>query len=181
MRIISGSLRRRTIHAPKGVAVRPTTDRVRESVFNWLMARFDFTGLEVLDLFAGTGALGFEAISRGAASAVFVEDNRQASAQLQRNARDLDIEDLIDVIHADAPTWLRAQDPGAYDLIFADPPYEFPGLEELPEAALPALRPGGVFLLEHGQPGVFANHPNLLDERRYGRTSVAFFSEAEDL
>lgn len=119
MRIIAGKWRGRPIEAPPGAGTRPTADRVRETLFSMLASRLgDFEGLRVADLFAGSGALGFEALSRGAASATFVENNSKAAAVIRRNAEKLGV--LADVLGGSALA-LPQSDP--FDLVFADPPY----------------------------------------------------------
>ena len=119
MRIIAGKWRGRPIEAPPGVGTRPTADRVRETLFSMLASRLgDFEGLRVADLFAGSGALGFEALSRGAAWATFVENNSKAAAVIRRNAEKLGV--LANVLGGSALA-LPQSDP--FDLVFADPPY----------------------------------------------------------
>lgn len=121
MRIIAGEWRGRTIEAPPGRATRPTADRVRETLFSMLASRIgSFEDLRVADLFAGSGALGFEALSRGAASATFVESDARAAAAIRRNADKLGAAERVRVIASSALALPRS-DP--FDLIFADPPY----------------------------------------------------------
>ena len=114
MRIVAGSFKGRTLHAPRGAAVRPTSDKARGAIFNVLG---DIEGMHVLDLFAGTGALGIEALSRGAADATFVDTDPAAVA---RNLEAIGI--TASVHRRDALAFLRNAT-GAYDLVFADPPY----------------------------------------------------------
>lgn len=121
MRIISGEWRGRAIEAPPGIATRPTADRVRETLFSMLASRLGiFEGLRVADLFAGSGALGLEALSRGAASATFVESDARASVAIKRNAEKLGAGDRVRAIAGSALS-LPTSEP--FDLIFADPPY----------------------------------------------------------
>ncbi len=120
MRIVAGRWRGRTLQAPKGMATRPTSDRVREALFSMLTSRLGgFDDLLVADLFAGSGALGFEALSRGAARCTFVEENREALAALQANARSLGAE--ADIRARSAAAIGPAHSP--YDVVFMDPPY----------------------------------------------------------
>lgn len=120
MRIISGQWRGRTIASPKGDTTRPTADRVREALFSMLTSRLgSFEGLAVADLFAGSGALGFEALSRGAASCIFVEQDKAAADTLRANAEKLGVR--ADVRQSSALSLGRATAP--LDLIFMDPPY----------------------------------------------------------
>ena len=121
MRIIAGKWRGRPLAAPAGAATRPTADRVRETLFSMLTSRLgSFEDLRVADLFAGSGALGLEALSRGAASAVFVESDARAVAAIKRNAERLGASDRIRVLTASALSLPRSE---PFDLIFADPPY----------------------------------------------------------
>src|SRR6187399_2662816 len=131
VRIIAGKWRSRIVHFPAAAQLRPTPDRVRETLFNWLGQRLD--GLDCLDLFAGSGALGFEALSRGARRVVMVEKDRKVAEALRESARELGAGDL-DVVNADALAWLAgARD--RFDVAFVDPPYA----SELAAAALVAL------------------------------------------
>lgn len=119
MRIIAGKWRGRTLEAPPGLGTRPTADRVRETLFSMLASRLgSFEDLRVADLFAGSGALGFEALSRGAASVTFVENDPDAAATIRRNAAKLGIEPRI--LSSSALALPRSE---PFDLIFADPPY----------------------------------------------------------
>ena len=127
MRVVAGIARGRKLVAPKGDATRPTSDFVREAVFNSLQAHVDLDGATVLDLFAGTGALGIEALSRGAAHATFVESGRHALFALRDNLAATGFTDRATVLPVDATT---AELP-AVDLVFADPPYAFAGWDDL--------------------------------------------------
>jgi 16S rRNA (guanine966-N2)-methyltransferase len=132
MRVVAGRLKGRTLHAPKGRGTRPTSDKVRGAIFNVLR---DVEGAHVLDLFAGTGALGVEALSRGAAGAAFVDDDPTAIAAIGRNTESLDV-----TIHRrDALRFLASED-RRYDLIFLDPPYSSaPSLGERLTQLLPVV------------------------------------------
>lgn len=121
MRIIAGQFRGRPLQAPAGLATRPTADRVRESLFSMLASRLgSFEGLRVADLYAGSGALGFEALSRGAEHATFVDTDRSASAAIKVNGDRLGIADRIRILGASALSLPRLD---AFDLVLADPPY----------------------------------------------------------
>jgi 16S rRNA (guanine966-N2)-methyltransferase len=121
MRIVAGDWRGRTIEAVPGAATRPTADRVRETLFSMLVSRLgSFEDLRVADLFAGSGALGLEALSRGAAEATFVENEPQALAAIRRNAEKLRAGDRVQIIAGSALALPRSK---PFDLIFADPPY----------------------------------------------------------
>ena len=121
MRIIAGEWRGRTIDAPPGQATRPTANRVRETLFSMLTSRLgSFEDLRVADLFAGSGALGLEALSRGAAATTFVESDAQAAAAIRRNADRLGASERVRVIAGSALALPRSE---PFDLVFADPPY----------------------------------------------------------
>ncbi len=132
MRVVAGKLKGRTLHAPPGQGTRPTSDKVRGAIFNVLS---DVEGEHVLDLFAGTGALGIEALSRGAADATFVDDHPQAIEAIRRNAAELGAR----IVEREVLSFLRAGD-GHYDLVFADPPYSSaPRVGERLTELLPAV------------------------------------------
>jgi 16S rRNA (guanine966-N2)-methyltransferase len=131
VRVVAGRFKGRTLYAPRGQAIRPTSDKVRGAIFNVLG---DVDGLRVLDLFAGTGALGIEALSRGAADAAFVDADTTA---VERNLATIGLD--LQVQKRDAVRWL-ARAEGAYDLVFLDPPYSSaPSLGERLTALLPAV------------------------------------------
>lgn len=174
MRIVGGRLARRTVEAPKGRHTRPTTDRVREALFNLLGARVSLDGARVLDLFAGSGALGLEALSRGAARATFVERHGPALALARRNAASLGVEDQADFVRADALTFLRRGGPEA-DLVLADPPYDLEEIPQIPTLARSRLGDGGLLVLEHDARHTFDGAPGHLLSRAYGRTVLSLF------
>ena len=148
MRIIAGEWRGRVIEAPPGQATRPTADRVRETLFSMLASRLgSFEDLPVADLFAGSGALGLEALSRGAASATFVEKDAAAVAAIRRNAEKLGAGDRVRVIASSALALPRSE---PFDLIFADPPYGAGSGSAAVHAILDAgwLAPGGWLSVE---------------------------------
>jgi 16S rRNA (guanine966-N2)-methyltransferase len=184
MRIIAGRFRRRILRAPKGHLTRPSTDRVRESLFNLVQSRLNLEGASVLDLFAGTGALGLEALSRGAAQSIFVELDPHVLKVARLNMSALDVGKACISIRGDAPTYLRRYRGEPFDLILADPPYDLADLLKLPELALPCLTPDGLFVLEHDNRHKFDTHPALDTSRPYGQTHVSIFrptSQAADL
>jgi 16S rRNA (guanine966-N2)-methyltransferase len=176
MRIIAGKLRRRTLSSPKGHLTRPTSDRTREAIFNLVESRMDIDGSDMLDLFCGTGALGLEALSRGAIAATFVETDGAVLKFARKNAESLGVDDQCQFIRADAIAFMeRYRGPG-FDLVIADPPYEQPGLIKLPALTLPHLAEGGLFVLEHDVRHSFDEHPHLQTSRSYGRTIVSVFT-----
>jgi len=141
MRIVGGRLRGRPLAAPKSQSVRPTADRLRESLFNILIHAYGdpVTGARVLDLFAGTGALGFEAISRGAAYCLFVDDGAEARALLRENVAALGLAGVTRIFRRDATRLGPAHPIAPFSLTFLDPPYR----KGLAEQALIAARAGG--------------------------------------
>jgi 16S rRNA (guanine966-N2)-methyltransferase len=148
MRIIAGEWRGRALEAPAGLATRPTADRARETLFSMLTSRLgSFENLRVADLFAGSGALGFEALSRGAASATFVESSPVASGTIHRNADKFGAMDRIQILGGSALALNRC-DP--FDLVFADPPYAAGAGSDIVRAVLYAdwLAPGGWMSVE---------------------------------
>lgn len=151
MRIIAGTYRSRTIVTPKGDATRPTTDRARESLFNILSHSFDLEGIRVLDLFAGSGAFGFEALSRGASHVTFVENDRKALEAIAANIKAFDADKETSIVKLDAYKWLSGAS-GAYDLVFADPPYDDERtLTKLPYILFSSglLLPNSIVICEH--------------------------------
>ncbi|HTN99978.1 MAG TPA: 16S rRNA (guanine(966)-N(2))-methyltransferase RsmD [Microthrixaceae bacterium] len=130
LRVVAGSCRGRRLVTPEGNDVRPTSDRVREAVFNSLGSMDALRGASVLDLFAGSGAMGIEALSRGAASATFVDESTKSVKAIAANLRASDLEGSATVKRSDALRFLR-DGPGHFDLIVLDPPYEFDEWDEL--------------------------------------------------
>ncbi|UHQ19500.1 16S rRNA (guanine(966)-N(2))-methyltransferase RsmD [Lysobacter sp. KIS68-7] len=122
VRIVGGRWRGTKLHVIDRPGLRPTSDRVRETLFNWLMPMLP--GARVLDLFAGTGALGLEALSRGAAQAVLVEHDRDAAATLRETIARLEGGEAAEIVQADALAWLHAQPEASFDLAFVDPPFD---------------------------------------------------------
>ncbi len=175
MRIIAGSLRGRKLVRPKYLRTRPTTDRVREALYALVEARLSLRDARLLDLFAGTGALAFEGISRGAQSAILVESDRRTVNASRKNAAHLNLSAKCHFLCADAVTYLKQYYGPPLDLILADPPYELGRIKDLPDLALPCLRPGGLFVVEHDTRTQFTGHSSLNTTRAYGRTHVSVF------
>jgi len=177
LRIVGGSLRGRRIAVPDSAEVRPTSDRVRESLFNILGDAVRQS--RVLDLFAGSGALGFEALSRGASSATFVELDGAVVQQIRRTAAELGVEEQVNVVRGDFGTQAAQRRlSGAYDLVLADPPYSVGGLQEL---ILPALRgllaAEGLLVLEveRGDAPPAAVGWRQVRSATYGRACLLFY------
>ena len=183
MRIIAGSLRSRRFEAPPGLATRPTSYRLRETLFNVLAARTD--GAAFLDLYAGSGAVGMEALSRGAARVVFVERAAAALKVLRENLVRLGLGDGVEVRAESAGTFLRRGSSGSgFDLVFLDPPYDAEGeyetvLELLGRDAVGWLNPGAVVIAEHRRNDVLKNRYGPLERTRLlqqGDAALSFYS-----
>ena len=177
MRIVAGILRGRPLKAPRGDETRPTTDRTREAIFSLVAARMELGGALVLDLFAGSGALGLEAVSRGAAACTFVEAHPGALRVARENARALGVEEACSFVKSDAVAFATRFAGPRFDLILADPPYDLPALPHLPDRLTPLLSPEGLLVLEHDSRHDFSAHPACLVARRYGQTVVSIFGE----
>lgn len=175
MRIIAGRFGGRVLKSPQGHLTRPSTARTRESLFGLVDSRIFLDGAEVLDLFAGTGALGLEALSRGAAFVTFVEQDPEVLEYARENARMLAVEDQCFFLQSDAVAYLERYSGPPFDLIMADPPYDLDAMGRMPDLAVPHLKPDGVFTLEHDSRIFFDEHPHLTTSRPYGRTIVSLF------
>ena len=184
VRIVGGRLRGRTLAAPKGDAVRPTSDRTRESLFNILAHAYadPVTGARVLDLFAGTGALGIEAMSRGAAFALFVDDGAEARALIRQNIDTLGLGAATRVFRRDATRLGAAHPVEPFSLVFLDPPYR----KGMAERALASLREGGwlvpdaLVVVEEAADAGLAPPEGFaeLERRTYDDTVIAFLRAA---
>lgn len=173
MRVVAGSARGRRISAPPGTDTRPTTDRVREAVFNALGSLGAVDGAVVADLFAGSGALGIEALSRGAASVHFVESDRRAAAVIEENLAALDLGDGAVVLRQPVAAAIGHLPP-TLDLVLADPPYAFDGWDELLAALAPRLAEDGIAALESDRAVPLPSGWEKVRERTYGGTVVLF-------
>jgi 16S rRNA (guanine966-N2)-methyltransferase len=180
MRVVGGQLRSRPIAGPKGDGLRPTADRLRETLFNILMHAYGdpVTGARVLDLFAGTGALGIEAISRGAAYVLFVDDGVQARALLRNNTESLGLGGVTRIFRRDATKLGPAHPLEPFTLAFLDPPYG----KGLAKKALASARdggwlvPGALVVIEEATSAEFVAPPRFeeLERRRYDDTELIF-------
>lgn len=185
MRVIGGKAKGRRLKAPKGRTLRPTADRVKESLFDILP--HDLTGRRVLDLFAGIGALSFEALSRGASEALLVDFSRGAARAIQENVKTLGFSGRSTVWEMPALKAVRrlSRKGESFDLIFLDPPYEKGTVGETLKAIGSAgiLRRGGVVVVEHSVREPAARQFGALvvtDQRRYGTTLLTFFAARDE-
>ena len=177
MRIVGGSLGGRVLRAPAGAATRPTSEKVRQAIFNILP---DPEGAHVLDVFAGSGALGIEALSRGAAHATFFETAKPALAAVKANLHDLALDDRATVIAGDAVALAgRHAPPAPYRLVFIDPPYRSDLAVRAAQNLAPAnLADDSVIVIEHDRRNAPPDELGSLlrtDQRRYGDTLVSFY------
>jgi 16S rRNA (guanine966-N2)-methyltransferase len=176
MRVIGGRSRGRRLSARLPHSVRPTSDRVRESIFDILGSQGGVEGLGVVDLFCGSGALGVEALSRGAASATFVDLDPDALAAVRQNLHAVGLADEpATLVRASLPGWLESGTAGEFDLALCDPPYLY---EEWP-ALLGALR-AGVVVMESSSPIALPEGWVVTRERRYGGTLVTVAQRSGD-
>lgn len=177
MRVISGIAKGRVLIGPKSHAIRPALDKVKGAIFNIL---YDVEEKTVLDLFAGTGAIGIEALSRGADRAVFVDSGDEALRIIRKNLETCRFENIADVFKAAIPRDLGriAKKFGVFDLIFVDPPYDKDLVNPvlLKVAKLGLLAEGGKIIVEHSPREVIREIPGLIskDTREYGQTLISF-------
>lgn len=164
---------------PRSFKARPTTDFAKENLFNVLRSYVDFEeeAPQALDLFAGTGSITLELLSRGCAHVTAVELDPQHISFIRQFLRQLKAEDDVTLLRADVLRFLKKA-PGSYDFIFADPPYALPQLEQLPDLIFNGssiLNPDGLFVLEHGKAQDFSRHPHFIGHRAYGSVNFSFF------
>lgn len=184
MRIVGGEFRGRPLAAPRTQSIRPTTDRTREALFNVLAHRFAgrLDGARVLDLFAGTGALGLEAVSRGAAHCLFIEESAEGRGLIRDNVEAFGLQGRTKVFRRDATALGAAGTIAPFNLVFADPPYG----KGLGERALRSARAGGwlapeaLCVVEEAAAAPFdpGQGFELLDQRGYGETVIRFLASA---
>ena len=181
MRIIRGKYGRRRFDVPSNIKARPTTDFARENLFNVLENRIDFEETNALDLFAGTGAISFELLSRGCNRVVCVEKHPTQYNFISKVQQQLGDENL-QVVRGDVFKFV-ASCGEQFDLVFADPPYDLPQLESIPSRVLDEnclLRPGGLFVLEHSRNNDFPTHPWFTELMVYGSVNFSFFVRPEE-
>ncbi len=178
MRIVSGNFRGRRFQLPKNLKARPTTDFAKENLFNILANRLDFEELRVLDLFAGTGSIGFEFLSRDAKFVTFVEQYGAHVRFIQEVAQKLNVTNYS-VVNGDAYRFISSSGM-KFDLIFADAPYADEKMAQLPDLILSSelLAENGLLLVEHGKHTDFSKHPFFKEIRVYGSVHFSFFEKS---
>ena len=177
MRIITGKYKGRHFDIPHTFKARPTTDYAKESIFNVLTRYVDFDNASALDLFAGTGSISLELLSRGCTDVVSVELDRDHAKFIQQCVDKLQTLDHT-LIRGDVFRFLKSCR-RQFDFIFADPPYQLPRLEEIPDLVLnnELLKPNGIFVFEHGKQNDFSNHPQFIEHRHYGSVNFTLFGQ----
>lgn len=175
MRIITGQYKGRHFDIPRTFKARPTTDFAKENIFNVLNGYIDFDGSAALDLFAGTGSISLEMLSRGCAPVVSVEADRDHAAFIAQCMKRIGTKDNV-LIRGDVFRFLKKCHEQFY-FIFADPPYALENLATLPGLVLgnDLLKPDGIFVLEHGKDYDFSNEPRFLEHRSYGSVNFSLF------
>lgn len=176
MQILAGLYKGRKIRSSSSLAIRPCSSRVKKSLFDTLTARIDFEGASVLDLFAGFGSLGFEALSRGARSVCFVDQHIDALKALKATTTQLAVQESVKIVNADVLAYL-GRVTGPFDLLFCDPPYSWPDYDRLIERIFAGtlLAEEGLLLMEHSAHLDFSHSPYYSFHRDYGMTRVTFF------
>ena len=179
MRIIRGKYGRRRFDVPKNITARPTTDFARENIFNVLENLVDFEGLSALDLFAGTGAITFEFLSRECADVTAVEKSTTQYNFIRKVAQQLNVGNLT-LVKGDALKFIETC-VKKFDVIFADPPYDMPDFGLIAENVLSSqmLKPGTIFIIEHNKHHDFSSLPGFLEHRAYGSVNFSIFRIGE--
>ncbi len=180
MRIISGKYGRRRFDVPTNITARPTTDMARENLFNVLGNIIDFEGKTVLDLFAGTGAMSFEFLSRGCAHVTAVEKARTQADFIKKVQQQLEDPNLT-LVRGDVFKYL-ATCRQSFDVIFADPPYDLPRFGEIPQLVLDSslVREGTLFVMEHPREHDFSALPHFSQQRVYGKVNFSLFQIGDE-
>lgn len=175
MRIIRGKYGHRRFDVPKNITARPTTDFARENLFNVLENMLEFDGLKALDLFAGTGAISFELLSRGCQSVTSVEKSKIQCDFIRKVATELK-ETNLSLVKGDVFRFIQSTRE-RFDIVFADPPYDLPRFGEIPEAVLQSgmLKSGSIFIIEHSRNYEFSQLPGFREHRVYGSVNFSIF------
>lgn len=183
MRVISGKFKGKKLFAPDGNGVRPTTDRIKETVFNILTSKSDFNDAKVLDLFSGSGALGIEALSRGAHSVVFVDKSKDSIELTKKNLAHVGVS--AEIYNTDFRIALKKLGGRAFDFIFLDPPYFGDNEQEIFELIqkYDLLTESGIIFLEHSSKIDLPNigEKYIIDTRSCGSTSITFLQRRESI
>ena len=176
MRIISGQYGRRRFKIPASFKARPTTDYAKESLFNVLAHLIILDGVDALDLFAGTGSISFELISRGCRRVTAIEQDKAHAAFITKVADELPTY-ALELIKSDVFRFLQTVPARSYDFVFADPPYSLKNINEIPRLVFSKniLREGGVFVIEHPKTYDFSTLPFFDQQRNYGSVNFSFF------
>lgn len=177
MRIVSGLYKGRRFSPPNTIKARPTTDMAREALFNVLAQEIDIHDIDILDLFAGTGAISLEFISRGARSATAIEIDFVAKKFMESLKREWNVPNLK-VVREDVFKLIKHPNQ-AFEVVFADPPYAHPRFADLPTLILNSgwLKKDGLLILEHSSDHSFKEHPAFFSHRNYGNVNFTFFKE----
>lgn len=175
MRIITGKYKGRHFDVPRTFKARPTTDMAKENIFNVIRGYIDLDGTDALDLFSGTGSISLELLSRGCATVVGVEADRDHARFIKQCIDKVGAQNY-DLIRGDVLRFLKSSG-RLFDFVFADPPYALAELPQLPDMVLGAglVREGGIMVLEHGHTNDFSQHPNFVDHRNYGSVNFSIF------
>lgn len=182
MRVITGTARGRKLKEPDGNKIRPTTDKVKESIFN--IVQFDIEGRKVLDLFAGTGQLGIEALSRGAASVSFVDESREAVKLVWENLKSTGTEKNASVFQGDSIAFLKKDE--QYDVVFMDPPYDTDLLDKALQNtfAFDILKENGIIVCESKMEKQMPDLPlpyKKLKEYKYGKIKITLYTKVSEI
>lgn len=175
MRIITGKYKGRHFDVPRSFKARPTTDFAKENIFNVLNGHIDFEGITALDLFAGTGSISLEMLSRGCSRVISVEADRDHCAFIRQCLQKLGTDDVT-LIRGDVFRFLRSCRQ-QFDLIFADPPYALEQLESIPSLIFERglLKEDGILVFEHGKRNDFSADPHFIEHRAYGSVNFSLF------
>lgn len=175
MRIITGKYKGRHFDVPRSFKARPTTDFAKENIFNVMNGYIDFEDCTALDLFAGTGSISLELLSREAKTVVSVEMDRDHANFIRQCLKKIDDENCM-LIKGDVFRFLKSCKQ-KFDFIFADPPYALPNLPTIPDLIFEhdLLAEDGVFVFEHGKDNDFSNHPRFIEHRAYGSVNFSIF------
>lgn len=177
MRIIRGKYGRRRFDVPTNITARPTTDFARENIFNVIENIFDLeTGPTALDLFAGTGAITFEMLSRGCSQVTAVEKATTQYNFIKRVAQQLNVGNQLHLIKGDALQYIKTAGE-QFDIVFADPPYDLEGFGDIPMAIMDSgvVKPTGLFIMEHSKNYDFSSLPHFMEHRAYGSVNFSIF------